>query len=148
MSDIEYIKDSMRRYGTILARDLQQKAVNMTGTELNAESDVIPDFKAACEHMNMLKRKAGFVCRSSEGRVVKLLQPYDSTIYPGEPETLPAQWGFVWSQDPAHAMPFVALSTSTYGKGDCCTMNGKIWRSKIKSNVHSPKDYPQGWEEV
>ena len=32
----------------------------------------------------------GFVCKSSAGRVVRLLQPYDSNIYTGEPEELPA----------------------------------------------------------
>ena len=43
----------------------------------------------------MLERKAGFVCRSTAGRVVRLLQPYDSTIYnTQEPEELEAQWGF------------------------------------------------------
>lgn len=97
---------------------------------------------------NMLNRKAGFVCLSSAGRVVKLLQPYDSTIYTQEPEELTAQWGVDWSTDPAKALPFVAISTSPYGKGDCCTEGGKTWRNTIANNVWSPSAYPQGWEEV
>ena len=96
----------------------------------------------------MLHRTAGFVCKSSAGRVVKLLQPYDSDIFTAEPEELPAQWGFVWSTDPVKALPFVAISTSPYMIGDCCTENDKTYKSKIDNNVWSPSSYPAGWEEV
>ena len=43
----------------------------------------IPSFAAAVARKNMLERKVGFVCRSTAGRVVKLLQNYDSTVHPG-----------------------------------------------------------------
>ena len=130
------------------AADLQERSSTMTGTQLYAEEEKIPDFAAAKAVMNMLQRPVGFVCRSSAGRVVKLLQVYDSTIYTQEPEDLPAQWGFVWSTDPAKALPFIALSTSPYGKGECCTEGDKIYRSTIENNVWAPSAYPQGWEEV
>ena len=94
----------------------------------------------------MLDRNNGFVCKSTEGRVVKLLQNYDSTIYTGEPEELPAQWGFVWSDNPEHAKPFVSLSTSPYMKGNCCSEDGKVYRSKIDNNVWTPSAYSDGWE--
>ena len=79
---------------------------------------------------------------------MKLIQPYDSTIYPQEPEELEAQWGFYWSADPAKALPFVALSTSPYGEGDCCTEGGHVYRSTMKNNVWAPSEYPQGWEDL
>lgn len=141
-------KAIMYAQGRANALALQDKAANMTGTELYAQGGDIPAFKSACANGNMLNRKAGFVCLSSAGRVVKLLQPYDSTVYTQEPEDLPAQWGFKWSTDPTKALPFVAISTSPYGKGDCCTENGKTYRSKIANNVYSPSAYSQGWEEV
>lgn len=132
------------------AQGVQANAENMTGTELNAEEKFIPSFKAACEKKNMLERKAGmtdgFVCKSSAGRVVRLLQNYDSTIYTGEPEELPAQWGFVWSDDPAHAKEFISLSTSPYMTGNCCLWEGVAYRSTIDNNIWSPVDYPEGWE--
>mgnify|MGYP004647249191 FL=1 len=127
---------------------LQSKANTMTGTELYAEEEYIPSFIAAVSVKNMLEREVGFVCKSSAGRVVKLLQLYDSIIYPGEPETLPAQWGFKWSADPAKALPFVALATSPYMTGDCCTENGKIYRSTHDNNVYAPSEYAQWWEKV
>ena len=67
---------------------------------------------------------------------------------PQEPEDLPAQWGFVWSTDPDKALPFLSLSTSPYAKGDCCTADGKTWRSKIDTNTWSPETNPEFWEEV
>lgn len=134
--------------GRLAAREVQSKSADMTGTELNAVDDRIPHFAAAVAKQNMLQRAAGFVCKSSAGRVVRLLQPYDSDIYPQEPEELPAQWGFVWSTDPAKARPFVAISTSPYNTGDCCTENGGTYRSIMDNNVGAPSAYSAGWEPV
>lgn len=134
--------------GRTAAQEVQERSPNMTGTELYAVDDRIPQFKAAATKQNMLQRPIGFVCKSSAGRVVKLLQNYDSSIYTAEPEELPAQWGFVWSNDPAKALPFVAISTSPYNAGNCCTENGVVYRSKVDSNVWAPSSYPQGWEAV
>lgn len=139
---------AMYAKGVADATDLQQRSAEMDGTALYSEDEKIPSFVAACAKMNMLERPVGFVCKSSAGRVVKLLQVYDSTVYAQEPEELPAQWGFKWSTDPSKALPFIALSTSPYMVGDCCTEGGKVWRSKIDNNVHSPSAYPQGWQDV
>ena len=140
--------ETIKHMAKLAAQAVQKNAESMTGTELNAEEKFLPDFQTAKARMNMLERIAGFVCKSSAGRAVKLLQPYDSEIYTGEPEELPAQWGFVWSDDPAHAKPFIALSTSPYMKGNCCLWEGKAKRSKVDNNVWSPADYPDGWEDV
>lgn len=150
MTDREFVLDAMRKSGKAVAESLQTEAESMTGTELYAEEDYIPDFAAAVAKKNMLERKAGmtdgFVCRSSAGRVVRLIQNYDSSIYTQEPEDLPAQWGFVWSTDPEKALPFIAISTSPYMTGDCCTENDIVYRSTIDNNVWAPSAYPQGWE--
>lgn len=148
MTNRELVLETMKRSGKLVAQSVQTRAAEMTGTELNSESNYIPDFTAACKKMNMLNRPVGFVCKSSAGRVVKLLQVYDSNTFTQEPEDLPAQWGFVWSDDPAHALPFVAISTSPYMKGNCCTEGGQTFRSLIDNNVHTPSAYPQGWESV
>lgn len=141
-------KAIMYAQGRANALALQDKADSMIGTELYAAEMDIPEFKAAVKNGNMLERAAGFVCRSSAGRVVRLVQPYDSTIYTAEPEELPAQWGFKWSTDPAKALPFLASATSPYNKGDCCTDGGRVFRSTMDNNVWPPTAYPQGWEEV
>lgn len=142
----ELLNTAMRSQGRADALDLQSRAGGMNGTELNAEDGKIPSFAAACAVMNMLERPVGFVCRSGAGRVVKLLQAYDSTVYTQEPEDLPAQWGFQWSTDPAKALPFISLSTSPYMTGDCCTEGGLVYRSLQDSNVWAPSAYPPAWE--
>ena len=144
----EKMKTIMYNQGRADALDLQERSADLTCTELNAEDEKIPSFRAAAARMNMLERPVGFVCKSAAGRVVKLLQPYDSTIYPQEPEELPAQWGFVWSQDPDKALPFIALSTSPYNEGDCCTEDGQVFRSAMDGNVWAPSDYGAGWAAV
>lgn len=148
MTSKERVLQRERQRGYEAALLLQTNADNMTGTELNAADDRIPFFKAACTKQNMLERPVGFVCKSTAGRVVRLIQPYDSNTYTEEPEQLPAQWGFKWSTDPAKALPFIALATSPYNAGDCCTYDGRVWRSGQDGNVWAPGTVGVKWEEV
>lgn len=148
MTSKERVLQRERQRGYEAAKAVQNNADSMTGTELYAVDDKIPSFTAAISKMNMLDRPVGFVCKSSAGRVVRLLQVYDSDIYTQEPEELPAQWGFKWSTDPAKAKPFIALATSPYNTGECCTEGDEVFRSKMDGNVHAPSAYPQGWEKV
>lgn len=144
----EQVLQGIKQQGANDAADLQTHAPEMDGTALYAEEEKIPDFQAAKAKKNMLQRSVGFVCRSTAGRVVKLLQVYDSTIYTQEPEELPAQWGFKWSTDPKKALPFVAMSTSPYNVDDCCTEGEHVYRSTLANNVWAPSAYPQGWTDL
>lgn len=148
MTSKEKVLARERNRGRADALEIQNKASEMTGTELNAADDRIPSFVAACKNKNMIDRPTGFVCKSTAGRVVKLLQLYDSEIYTQEPEELPAQWGFVWSKDPAKALPFIALSTSPYMKDECCSEDGIIYVSLIDNNTWAPSAYPAGWKQA
>ena len=62
-----------RERGRADALEIQNKSSEMTGTQLNAADDRIPSFKAACKNKNMIDRAVGFICKSSAGRVVKLI---------------------------------------------------------------------------
>lgn len=146
MTSKERVLARERERGRQDALQVQELSVNMTGTELNAVDDKIPAFKAAMANKNMINRPVGFVCKSTAGRVVKLLQPYDSDIYTEEPEQLPAQWGFVWSKDPAKALPYIAISTSPYMLDECCSENGEVYASTIDNNVWAPSVLPTGWK--
>ena len=141
----ETILDVLKKAGRMAAEELKERSAEMTGSELYNEKDFIPAFNPERQYLNF---PVGYICKSAAGRVVKLLQPYDSTVYIGQPEELPAQWGFFWSTDPEKALPFVALSTSPYNTGDCCTENETVYRSLIDNNVWKPSDYPAGWEAV
>ena len=142
----------IRQSGYLEAKELQQRSPGMTGTEINAEDSKIPDFRESIKKKNMLDRPAGqddgFVCKSTAGRVVRLIQNYDSDIFTGEPEELKAQFRFVWSTDPAKAKPFIASSTSYYNTGDCCLNKaGEPRRSRIDVNTFDPDVSPEFWED-
>ena len=151
MSNDLYL-EAMREKGLADAAELQGRSSSMDGTALYAEDDKIPDFQAARVAKNMLERKAGqqdgFVCRSTAGRVVRLIQNYDSDIYTQEPEELAAQWRFAWSQEPTDALPFVELATSPYNTGDCCTYEGHVWRSGQDNNVWAPGTLNIKWDDL
>lgn len=143
-----FVLDKMRAQGRADALSLQENSGSMSGTELNAQTQIIPEFIKSKAVKNMLDRPTGFVCKSTAGRVVSLLQPYNSDTYTQEPEELPAQWRFKWSTDPKKAIPFIKLETSPYDTGDCYTFNGGVYRSTINANVYSPEEYPQGVEYI
>ena len=69
LTEKEFVLDTLRRAGKSAAVNLQAESLSMTGTELCAAEEYIPDFQAARAAKNMLERKAGqkdgFVCRSS-----------------------------------------------------------------------------------
>ena len=144
----EFVLSTMRKYGEATAKALQEKADTMTGTELHKEIAFIPSFYAALAKCNMLQRTKGFVCRTPQGNVVKLNQPYDSDIYKEEPEQLTAQWGFKWSTDPKLAKPHLKSAESPYGVDECCIWEGGIYASTMKDNTYTPTEYPQGWRFV
>lgn len=148
MTSKEFVLSTMRKYGKAAAQSLQERADEMTGTELHEEIAFIPSFYAALAKMNMLQRKAGFVCKSPKGNVVKLIQPYDSDIYKEEPEALVAQWGFKWSTDPRKAQPHIKSATSPYGTDECCLWEDEVYASTMDNNTYTPAEYPQGWRKV
>lgn len=145
MTNKDFVLKTMKQHGKNMAIDLQKRAPEMEGTELYSEISFIPNFNPEKQYLNY---PIGYVCKSPSGRLVKLLQPYDSTIFIQEPEELTAQWGFYWSKNIEDALPFVSIATSPYMVGDCCEYEGIIYRSLIDNNTWSPIDYAQGWEFV
>lgn len=152
MTSKERVLQRERERGRVAAQALQDKSSEMTSEQLYAAIDDIPSYQAAVKKENMMNRKAdrytGFICVSTAGNICRLLQNYDSDVFTSEPEALPAQWGRVWSNDPAKAEDFVSDAGSPYHKGNCCKENGEVFRSKVNDNVHAPSAWPEGWEKV
>lgn len=140
------LKTLFLRLVKMVALDIQDKAPEMTNEEIFENEYFIPEWNP--EVHNYLNKKAGYVCKSKKGNLVRLIQPYDSNVYKEEPEDLPAQWGFYWSKDPKRAKDFVKSATSPYNIGDCCKENDIVYRSTMDNNVHAPSEYSQGWEAV
>ena len=143
----EYVLEKMKEVGFNSATLFQQKAPELDGTAIIDREDDIPDFNPDLhQYLNWLKGQ----CVRDNGQVWQLIQPYDSNTYKEHPENLRAQWSLCHTKDPAKAKPYVqSLGTSgMYMIDECCTENGKVYRSKIDNNVWQPSGYPAGWEEV
>lgn len=145
MNDKELVLSTMRAYGKQMALNLQANASEMTGTEIIANEEFLPKFDPKRQYLNYV---AGYVCISPSENAVRLLQPYDSTIYTDDPEFLISQWGFYWSTDPKKAKQFMALSTSPYMKDDCCIYMGNVYRSGQDNNVWKPGTTGVKWEDL
>lgn len=141
----EFVLRTLIRYGKKIAEDLEENTNNMQDEEIIKLQDLFPKFDPSKQYINY---PHGFVCVSPSGNLVRLIQPYDSTIYPQPPEELGAQWGFYWSTDPKFSKPFIALSTSPYMEDHCCTFNDHVYRSKIDNNVWEPGTTGNLWEDL
>ena len=147
MESKEYVLDKMREVGLNSATLFQEKAPELDGTAIIDREADIPDFNPDLhQYLNWQK---GQVVKDN-GQVWQLLQPYDSKTYKDHPENLRAQWSLCHTKDPAKAKPYVAPmgQSGMYMKDECCTENGKVYRSKVDNNVWTPSGYPAGWEEV
>ena len=59
MTDKELVLQVLQDYSRDKAMALQTEQVNMTGTELYAQEQYIPDFQAAKAAMNMMGKEVG-----------------------------------------------------------------------------------------
>lgn len=136
----------LKMAGLIEAVKIQSQVSEMDDTSIMLNEVSIPAFDP--DKHQYLDWEIGQVV-SHEGQVWKLIQPYDSTIYKEAPMDLRAHWGLCHTKEVTDARPYVApLGTSgMYMKDECCTEDGKTYRSLIDNNVWPPSGYPEGWEE-
>ena len=138
---------TLRRQGKASALALREKAPEMTGTELIAEEDFIPDFGPKKDYS---KWPVDSPVRD-EGQVWTLLIPHNAAHYDGRPSSLRALWGLAHTKDPAKAKPYVAPfgTSGLYMKDECMRWeDGFVYRSILDDNAYTPESYPDGWELV
>lgn len=123
---------------------LQEKAPEMTGTEIIAEETNVPSWRSDKDYSGW---PVGAPV-ADEGQVWTLIQPHNAANYSGRPSTLRALWGLTHTTDPAKAKPWVAPYgvSGLYMTGECCTENGVTYRCKQDKNQYSPSEYPDWWE--
>ena len=142
----EYVLEKMQDIGLQVAEAFQAKTPELDGTAIIDREEDIPDFDP--DKHQYLNWEVGN-CVRDDGQVWQLLQPYDSTVYKDHPNNMRAQWSLCHTKDPAKGKPYVpAQGTSgMYMLDECCTEDGKVYRSTIDNNVWEPSAYPAGWEE-
>lgn len=145
MTNQELILSLMKAQGKADALDLRARAKDMDGTSIIAEKQKAPAWDESKDYSSW-PVGAPVV---DDGRTYGLLQPHNASSYPDtRPATLPALWSLQHTTDPAAAEPYLAPNGTSgmYMKGECCTEDGKTYRSTIDNNVWAPADYPDGWE--
>lgn len=137
MESKEYVLKKMRATGLQAAEAFQAEAPELDETAIIDREDDMPDFDP--DKHQYLNWKVG-TCVRDDGQVWQLIQPYDSNTYKDHPNDMRAQWSLCHTKDPAKAKPYVApLGTSgVYMKDECCTEDGKVYRSKVDNNVWEP----------
>lgn len=143
----DFVLEVFRDNGKKDALDLRIRAADMDGTSIIAEEAKIPAWDGSKDYSNW---QVGAPV-SYNGNVFGLLQPHNASFYTdANPERTPALWSVKHTKDATRAKPWLPSSGTSglYMKDECCTFEGKTWRSVEDDNPFSPTDYPSCWEEV
>lgn len=151
---VKFIQKTAR----MLGEWYQEKAPNMTNEELYADSEFFPAYNPDRDYS---VKPAGYVCRAEDGTMMRLTRSSslsvgkigsaslnstaatDATI-----DSMSFSWKRCWSTNPTNAKEFVSSIDSPYGKDECCTVDGVIYRSLKANNTTSPSDAPESWTRV
>lgn len=138
----------MREMGLMEARALQTDAAGnvITETQIIGREEAAPRFDPSKDY-------SGWPARSpvrDGGQVWLLLIPHNAAHYTGRPADLRALWGLAHTTDPEKAKAWVAPygTSGLYQRGECCKVDGVVYRSTEDDNPYSPTDYPAWWEKV
>ena len=141
-------KEILYREGRRASLDLQERAPDMTGTELIAEEIDVPAWDAQKDYTGW---KAGCPA-ADEGQVWILLIPHNAAHYTGRPSGIRSLWGLAHTTDPALAKPWVAPygTSGVYLAGECCRYEDRVWRNRYEGNEYPPMtpNAEDRWEEV
>jgi len=64
------------------------------------------------------------------------------------PDNAPSLWENIEYKDGYRMIPEVITVGLAFAMDECGWWNGKLYRSKLASNVYTPDQYPAGWEIV
>ena len=147
MTSKERVLARERSRGRAAALDLAARAAMLTGTQLIAEEDHIPDWS---EQAVYTAAHVGYPVRDGE-QVYTILQPHTPAHNPGvRPADLPAIYSLQHTTDPARAKPWAASygTSGLYAAGECATENGRVWRNLYDNNEFRPSVIPERWEDL
>lgn len=95
MNNKDLIQSLFEQFGFSKATEFQDNVSKMTSEEIKSSEVVIPEFDECIKNKNMLDRSVGFVCKTKQGNVVKLIKAYDSTKETKQPEDLTNLWEII-----------------------------------------------------
>ncbi len=140
--------NEVKRMAALAAQDLRERAPSMSGTEIIAEEEYIPDWSFEKDYA---KAPVGTPVKFN-GQDYSLLQPHTPSHFPGQtPETLFSLWDILHTTDPLKAKPWVKPQNGTWGmyhEYECMIYtDGLIYKCR-RDTVYSPEEYGPDWEVV
>lgn len=118
------------------------------GTALISQEEKIPTWRQRA--YNTEDTPVGKPCRWN-GQVYTLWQQHDATNQPDwSPDKAVSLWNLCHTTDPQQAKPYVAPqgARGLWQEGECCTLDGRIWKSLAANNAYSPVETPSYWEDL
>ncbi len=142
--------ESLREKGRADAAALEALAVvgSADGTYLIAHEAEIPTWRQRA--YNTEETPIGKPYQWN-GQVYQLWQQRDATNQPDwSPDKAVSLWNICHTTDPKQAKEYAAPqgSRGLWQTGDCCLMNGHVWRSLANNNAYSPVEYPANWADL
>lgn len=142
-----YLKKEQEELERQLAAEKLQELVTQKTLQGATDAEALEMRSLYPEWCSEVEYTAGYYLQY-KGILYKVLQGHTSQAdwTPDKAVSL-----YVNVADPQEPYPPYKAPTGAhdaYKKGDCVTFEGKHYRSKIDGNVHSPAEYPAGWEIV
>lgn len=133
-------KAVMYEEGRRNALALQEQAAGMTGTEIIAQEENIPEWSSIKDYS---KWPVGAPV-SDEGQDWLLLIPHNAAHYAGRPSGLRALWGLAHTTDPKKAKPWVSSygTSGLYMLHECCTYPAPDGSVHVFRNLHDKNEFP------
>ena len=91
------------------------------------------------------------VAMPAYAQVYKLWQQHDATGQPDwSPDKAVSLWDICHTTDPKLAKPYTAPqgSRGLWQAGECCTLEGRVWRCKADNNAYGPLELAERWEDL
>jgi len=142
--------ERLREKGLADARALSAQAISgkADGTALIAAEDRIPTWRP--RSYNGTDTPVGKPYKW-QGQVYTLWQQHDAAGQADwSPDKAVSLWNICHTTDPTLAKVYVAPqgSRGLWQIGECCLLNGHVWRCLTADNAYSPAELPGRWEDM
>lgn len=142
-----YLKKEQEELERQLAAEKLQELVTMKTLQGATDAEALEMRSLYPEWCADVEYQAGYYLQY-KGVLYKVLQGHTSQADWTPDKAVSLYVNVADPQDPYPPYKAPTGAQDAYKKGDGVTFEGKHYRSKIDGNVHSPAEYPAGWEIV
>lgn len=118
------------------------------GTYLTGHRDVIPTWRQRAYNTEDTPVGKPY---QWQGQVYRLWQQHDATGQPDwSPDKAVSLWDLCHTTDPTQATAYAAPqgTRGLWQSGECCVLNGHVWRCLADNTAYSPTELSAAWEDL